>query len=132
MLQFSLAYRNALLDALVSSIRTVKIWSGSQPENCAAADSGISLVVFTLGGGAWNVAKAGAKHLNNLPLSANAGNSGKAGYFRLYDASAICQMQGTVGLTGTDDPIDMALDNISINVGQQVKITDFGFMAPGA
>ena len=56
--------------------------------------------------------------------------SGTAGYFRFYDASANCHMQGTITATGGGG--DMTLDNTNIAAGQTVNITGFTLTAPGA
>ena len=133
-LQFSTTYRNALLDQLATTLggsEVLKIWTGSVPSNCAAADSGTKVVEFDLAAsGDWNAASAGAKTLASLPLSANAANTGTAGYFRFYDNGGNCHMQGTVTATGGGG--DMTLDNTSVNSGQQVNVTGFTLTAPGA
>lgn len=133
-LQFSTTYRNALLDQLATTAggsEVIKIFTGSVPANCATSDSGTKLCEFDLAGsGDWNAASGGQKTLASLTISANAAASGTAGYFRLYDSSANCHMQGTVTATGGGG--DMTLDNTSINSGQQVNITGFTLTAPGA
>lgn len=133
-LQFSTTYRNGMLDELATVLggsEVIKIFTGSPPSNCATADSGTKLVEYDLAGsGDWNAASGGTKTLASLPLSTTAVNTGTAGYFRFYDGSANCHMQGTITATGGGG--DMPLDNTSINSGQTVNITGFTLTAPGA
>lgn len=133
-LQFSTAYRNALLDQLATtagSSEVIKIFTGAVPANCAAADSGTLLVEFDLAATSWSTAASGAKTLADLTLAATAGGTGSAGYFRLYNTGATtAHMQGTVTATGGGG--DMTVDNVSIANGQTVNITGFTLTAPGA
>lgn len=133
-LQFSTTYRNALLNQLATTAggsEVIKIWTGSAPANCAASDSGTKLAEYDLGAsGDWNAASGGAMTLAGLTLSATAAGTGTAGYFRLYNSSANCHMQGTVTATGGGG--DMTLDNTNIASGQTVQITGFTLTAPGA
>ena len=133
-LQFSTAYRNALLDQLATtagSSEVIKIFTGAVPANCAAADSGTLLVEFDLAATSWSTAASGAKTLADLTLTATAAGTGSAGYFRLYNTGATtAHMQGTVTATGGGG--DMTVDNVSIANGQTVNITGFTLTAPGA
>ena len=117
------------IETTVGVSAVIKIWSGSAPANCAAADSGTKLAEFDLASDWAASASAGSKALNNTPITATAANTGTAGYFRLYDSTATtCHMQGTVGTSGTD----MIIDNTSINSGQTVTISSLSFSEPGA
>jgi hypothetical protein len=133
-LQFSTTYRNALLDQLATTLggsEVVKFFTGSLPANCAAADSGTKVAEFDLAASSdWAAASGGTKALASLPLSVTGAAAGVAGYFRFYDAGAVCHMQGTLTLTGGGG--DMTLDNTNIQSGQTVKITGFTLTAPGA
>lgn len=97
---------------------TTKIFTGSPPANCGAADSGTELVSFT----ACNFAAAasGAIALTGTPETATAGGTGTAGHFRMYNG-ATCHVQGTVGTAGAD----MTIDNASITSGQTVNVTGY-------
>ncbi len=45
--------------------------------------------------------------------------AGTAASFRVYDSSAVCQMQGAI-------PGDMSLNNTTIGVSQTVTVNTFG------
>jgi hypothetical protein len=130
-LQYSVAVRNAMLDAIETTIGTsakLNIFSGSMPANCAAADTGTKLVDYDLGSDWMDAASGGIKALAaaSLPLSvaAVAGAPTNAGYFRIYATDeTTCGMQGDITATGGGGA--MTLDNISIASGQTVDITGF-------
>lgn len=131
-LQFSTTLRNALLEAIESSLGTaakVRVLTGTQPATCATAESGSLLAAWTLASDWSAAASGGTKSLSSTPLSTTAGATGTAGYFRLTDnAGTTCHMQGSVGTSGTD----LIIDNASITNGQTVQITSWTWTAPGA
>ena len=123
-LQYSVAVNNARLDSIESTAGTaahLKIYTGTQPANCATAASGTLLVDMTLPSDWMNAASAGSK--TKLGTWSGTGiTSGTAGYFRITDtAGTNCHIQGTVGTTGTD----MTLDNTSIATSQVVTVNSF-------
>lgn len=124
-LQLSVTVRNARLDAIetaISTAPTLKIFTGSVPANCAAADSGTTLVTMTLPSDWMAAASSGSKALSGTWSDTSADNTGTAGHFRIY-AGATCHIQGTVTATGGGG--DMTLDNTSIASGQTVTVTTF-------
>jgi len=130
--QFSVAARNAALDAIettIGSTVTLEIRSGAVPANCAAADSGTVLATMTLPADWLAAASAGSKALSGTWQDLSADNAGTAGHFRVK-VSATCHIQGTVTATGGGG--DMTLDNTSIAAGQQITITAFTITAGGA
>jgi len=130
--QFSVAARNALLDAVETAIGvspTLEIRSGAAPANCAAADSGTVLATMTLPSDWMAAASAGAKALSGSWQDASADATGTAGHFRIK-AGATCHIQGTVTATGGGG--DMTLDSVAIAASQQVTITAFTLTAGGA
>lgn len=137
-LQFSTTLRNDMMstnsaitevwNTVLGSSATMVIYTGSVPAACSTSASGTLLVTLTLNSSPFGVASAGAMILGGLTLTANAGNSGTAGYFRLLDGSAACHVQGTVG-QGTGD---ISFDNATFVSGQAVNITGFTITAPGA
>lgn len=134
-LQFSTAYRNALLDQFETTAgqsEVIKLFTGSAPANCAAADSGTLLATFTLAAsGDWSPASGGSKALASTPLSVNASGTGTAGYFRWYASNGTtCHMQGSVTLSGGGG--DLTVDNTNLQAGQQCQVTGFTMTAPGA
>src|SRR5215207_148186 len=106
-IQFSVAVRNARLDAIESAISTsaiLKIRSGAQPGACATADSGTVLATINLA----------SDYMSN----ASAGATGTAGHFRIYASDGTtCHMQGSITLTSGGG--DMELDNTSLTATQQ-------------
>lgn len=130
--QFSVAARNAAIDAIETAIGTaptLEIRSGSVPANCAAADSGTLLASMTLPSDWLAAASSGSKTLLGTWQDASADATGTAGHFRIK-VSGTCHIQGTVTATGGGG--DMQLDNTSIASGQQVTITSFTLTAGGA
>lgn len=133
-LQFSTAVRNAMLDAIETTMgegEIIRVFTGAAPANCAAADSGTKLAEWTLAGsGDWAAASGGSKALAGTPLVTTAVGSGTAGYARWYSSGSVCGMQGSVTLSGGGG--DVTLDNTNIQTGQQTQITGFSMTAPGA
>jgi hypothetical protein len=130
--QFSVAARNAALDAIETAIGaapTLEIRSGSVPANCAAAATGTVLATIPLPSDWLAAASAGAKALLGTWQDASADAAGTAAHFRV-NQGATCHVQGTVTATGGGG--DMTVDNTSFGVGQQVNITAFTITAGGA
>ncbi len=128
--QFSVATRNAAIDAIESTISTtptLEIRTGAAPATCATADSGTVLVTMTLPSDWLAAASAGAKTLLGTWQDASADATGTAAHFRIKQG-ATCHIQGTVG-AGSGD---LSLDSVSITAGQQVTVTAFTLTAGGA
>jgi hypothetical protein len=130
-LQFSVALRNAALDSHEVTIglsAILKIRSGAQPTNCAAADSGIVLATLNLPSDWMAAAAAGSKAKSGTWEDTSADNTGTAGHFRLYaNDGTTCHMQGTV--TGSGGGGDMTVDSISFTAGQDFTVTGFTLTA---
>ena len=133
-LQYSVAVRNAQLDAVESTTGTaaiLRIYSGAAPANCAAAASGTLLAEMTLPSDWMAAASSGSKALSGTWQDASANATGTAGHFRLLDSGGTtCHAQGTVTATGGGG--DLTLDNTSIASGQSVTITSFTLAAGNA
>jgi hypothetical protein len=118
--QYSAVVRNAKLDAVETAVGTlavVKIFSGAEPANCAAADPTGALVSMTLPSDWMNAASAGAKTKLGT-WSATASGTGTAASWRLYASDGTtCHVQGNM--------TDMTLDNTSIASGQVVTVNTF-------
>lgn len=125
--QLSTTVRNARLDTIESTIGTaavLRIYSGAQPANCAAANSGTLLAEMTLPSDWMAAASSGSKALSGTWQDASANNAGTAGHFRVYESTATtCHLQGSVTATGGGG--DLTLDNTSIAAGQSITITSF-------
>lgn len=133
-IQFSTAVRNAMLDAIETTMGTsvkLQIRTGAAPANCAAASTGTLLVEYSLAIDWAAAASSGSKALSSLPLSTTAAATGTAAHYRFMDsAGTTCHEQGTVTATGGGG--DMTVDNTSIASGQTVQVTAFSKTAPGA
>lgn len=123
-IQLSETVRNARLDQIESTIGTSPhfyLRSGTQPANCAAADSGNLIIDITLPSDWMNAAASGQKTKNGT-WSGTATGSYTAGHWRIKDNGATtCHMQGSAG-TGAED---LVLDNAVISSGQTVTINTF-------
>ena len=130
-LQFATLTRDAMLDAIETEIGTLavlKLFTGAQPANCAAANSGTELFTETLPSDWMAAAASGSKDLLGTWQATGIGGGGTALHFRLYASDGTtCKIQGTVGLGSGD----MSLDNNVIADGQTITITAFALTAPG-
>lgn len=133
-LQLSTTVRNAMLDAIETTVGTsaiLELRTGSVPANCAASDSGTLLISYSLASDWAAAASSGSKALNNVPLTGSAIATGTAGHFRLKNsAGSTCHAQGTITATGGGG--DMTVDNTSIASGQTVNVTSLTFAQGGA
>lgn len=130
--QFSVAARNAALDAIETAIGvspTLELRSGAAPANCGTADSGTLLASMALPSDFMAAAASGAKALSGTWQDAAADAAGTVGHFRIKQG-ATCHIQGTVTITGGGG--DLTLDNNVLALGQQVTITSFTITAGGA
>lgn len=125
--QLSTTVRNARLDVIESTISTaavLRIYTGAQPANCAAANSGTLLAEMTLPSDWLAAASSGSKALSGTWSDSSANGTGTAAHFRIYESSVTtCHIQGSVTATGGGG--DLTLDNTSIATGQAVSITSF-------
>lgn len=126
-IQFSVAVRNARLDAFETTVGTsavMKIFTGSPPANCAAADSGTVLATLNLPSDWMAAASGGTKALSGTWQDLSADNTGTAGYFRVYaTGGTVCGMQGTVTASGGGG--DMIVSSTSFTAGQSVTVNTF-------
>ncbi len=131
-LQFSVAVRNAMLDAIevaVGASPTLEIRTGAPPANAAAADTGTLLASMALPSDWMAAAASGSKALAGTWQDAAADGTGNAGHYRIKQGGT-CHHQGTITATGGGG--DMIIDNVSIAAGQPVNVTGFTLTAPGA
>jgi hypothetical protein len=130
-IQFSVNARNGMLDAIETELGAtpvLKLFTGAQPANCAAANSGTELVSMTLPADAFAAASSGTKAKSGT-WSGLGIAAGTAAHFRLYQSNGTtCVEQGTVG-AGSGD---LSLDNAVIAIGQTVSVTTYTFTAPNA
>lgn len=130
-IQLSTTVRNAMLDAIESTIGTsaiLRIRSGAAPANCATADSGTVLATLTLPSDWMAAASSGSKALTGTWQDSSADATGTAAHYRIYDSGgSTCHLQGTV--TATSGGGDIELQNTSIAAGQSITITSFSLAA---
>ena len=130
-IQESVAVRNARLDAIETTIGTsaqLRLYTGTQPADCATAPSGSLLATLTLPSDWLANAASGAKAKSGT-WSGSGSAAGTAGYFRIYDSTGTtCHFQGSVG-QGTGD---LSLDNTVIANGQAITISTFTITAANA
>lgn len=128
-LQLSVSVRNARLDAIEVDAgvdAVLKIRTGAQPANCAAADAGTVLASLTLPTDWMAAASGGTKAKSGTWQDLSADAAGTAAHFRLYRSDGTtCVAQGscTSVLVGTGD---MLIDNVVLAAGQQFSVTAFG------
>lgn len=126
-LQFSVAVRNARLDAIETAIgasAVMKIRTGAAPANCAAADAGTVLATIALPADWMAAASGGAKALAGTWQDASADAAGTAAHFRLYASDGTtCHAQGSVTATGGGG--DMIVDNTNFAAGQSFSVSSF-------
>ena len=124
-LQFSVAVRNARLDAIETAIGTsavLKIRTGSAPADVATADSGTVLATLSLPSDWMAAASSGSKAKTGTWQDTSADATGTAAHFRIYASDGTtAHMQGTVGTSGTD----MIVDSVSFTAGQAFTISAF-------
>lgn len=131
-IQYSTAVRNARLDTVESTTGTaavLKIFSGAQPANCAAADPTGLLVTITLPSDWMSAASAGAKALLGTWSGTASGGAATAPVsFRIYDSGVTtCHLQGSAGVGSGDLQV-----NGAITSGQSVTVTAFTLTAGNA
>lgn len=133
-IQFSVAVRNAMLDAIETTMGTsakLQMWTGTPPANCAAAATGTKLVEISLASDWAAAATNGSKSLSSLPLVTTGLANGTAGYYRFTNsAGTTCHEQGTVTAAGGGG--DIIVDNPVMVSGQEVQVVAFTKTAPGA
>jgi hypothetical protein len=146
-IKYSTTLRNAQMDMVLAILKSLtvtnsamtgsatapvlRIRSGTVPANCAAADTGLALAQINLTTTSLDAAASGAVSKSGSWVSTSAINTGTATYFRIYDSSGNCHVQGTVSTNaGTGD---MKLGaSVTINTGQIVTISTFTLTAGNA
>jgi hypothetical protein len=130
-IQLSTLVRNARLDAVEVQAGVspkLRLYSGAQPANCAAARTGTLVAEITLPADWAANAANGSKTLAGAWAgvgAAAAGTGTVVGHFALMDnAGTTCHMQGKVGATG-DGTADLTLDNVNVAQNQAVNITSW-------
>lgn len=135
--QCSQAAAKAGLDALLAKLNVsapgvIKIFTGSAPANCEAADSGTRLATLTLSTTSFPASANSASPrgaiatANAITSDTNAAATGTAGYFRAYDGAGVCVMQGNCGASAAD----MILNTVSIVAAATVSCSSWTVTLP--
>jgi hypothetical protein len=124
--KFSVLVRNARLNAIETQIGTaavLKVFSGTEPADCAAADPAGLLATLTLDADWMNAASGGTKAKLGTWSNAASG-TGTAASWRLYASDGTtCGAQGNV--TIMEGGGDMEVDNTSFVAAQTFTVTTF-------
>jgi len=129
----STAARNAMVNAVTALIDadagagTLKIFTGSQPANGDAAETGTLLATVNLTDPSFGAASSGTANAGDPPAVTGVA-AGTAGWFRIEDASGDNVYDGSVTATGGGG--DLQLATTTISVGVQVDITALSLSAP--
>jgi hypothetical protein len=120
-IQLSVPVRNARLDAIETVVGTtakLKIFSGTVPAACSAADPAGALVTYTFASDWMTAAASGTKGKEAGTWSTTAA-AGVAASFRIYANDGV-----TCGVQGTCDQGsgDLSFDNKTFTAGQTVVI----------
>jgi hypothetical protein len=115
------------LETTIGAAPSIKLFSGTLPADCAAADPSGHLVTITIPSD-WMGAASGTEKFQNGPWSGVAVAAGTIACFRLYDASAVCHMQGSVTVAGGGG--DLILKRVDVSVGTKVNINRFRLFLP--
>lgn len=113
----------AQLQATIGTAGTMKIFSGAEPANVAAADPTGLLCTISLPS-TFLTAASGQTTIAGT-WSASAAAAGTAASFRMYDSGGVCHVQGNV-------TSDLVLNNTNIAAGQTVTVTSFSVTAGNA
>lgn len=129
-IQYGLALNQARLNLIESTAGTaplLRIFSGSLPANCAAADGGTLLATITLPTDWLTAADSTPKVTLNGTWTgtASAGSAATPTHFRLWNSGGtVCHMQGTCGIGSGDLSV-----NGTITSGQTVTASAFQITA---
>jgi hypothetical protein len=124
--QYGTTLRNNQISQIQTTVGgsgTLKIFSGAEPANCAAADPTGLLATIVLP--ATFLTSSGGVTTISGTWSVAASASGTAASFRIYDGSSVCHVQGNT-------TTDLVLNNTSITSGQTVSVTTFTVTAGNA
>lgn len=125
--QNSVACRNARLDAFETTVGAsplLRIRTGAQPANCAAARSGTVLATCTLPSDWLAAASGGTKAKSGTWEDTSADATGTAAHYEIMDSGGTtCHEQGSVTVTGGGG--DMTVDNTSFVAAQAFTVTGY-------
>lgn len=132
--------RNAACNAVTAAIDagtagTLRIYTGSAPANPQTTATGTLLAAVVLNKPSFGTASVGVATIVTSPtLTATAGNTGTAGWFRIVTSTeaagtGLGTLDGSVTATGGGG--DLTLDSVSITSGLAVNVTGGTVTQPG-
>lgn len=118
-------------ETAIGASAIMRIRTGAQPSNCAAADSGSILATLNLPSDWMGAAASGAKSKAGTWEDTSADATGTAGHYRIYASDGTtCHEQGSVTATGGGGDLELITTNIIAT--QPVTITGFTKTMGGA
>lgn len=123
-IHMSATLRNALLDAInavIGSGGKLKIYTGSQPANTAASETGTLLATLTLSSTPLAAASAGSASFNAITGDTSADNTGTAAHFSITKSDDTRLIEGSVGTSGSD----LNVASTSFVAGEDIEVTSF-------
>lgn len=132
-IQYSTTHRNnnlADITTQAGATAFLLIYTGAQPANCGTAASGTLLASLPLSNPIAPAPSGGVLTMSAV-TSANTGNAGTAGYWRICTSSAGTTVvaQGAVAVSGSD--LNFA-GGIIWTSGETINVTSFTITATGA
>lgn len=130
-LQYSVAVRNARLDAIESTTGTaptLTIRTGLPPVDCAAPDAGTVLATMVLQTDWMAAASGGTKAMLGTWQDASADASGRAVHFRINQAT-VCHLQGIVSEAWVGSKAYAVNDHVTNDGGRLYRCTAAGTSA---
>jgi hypothetical protein len=122
-IRFNGTIRDAQANAVVTEAGTnavIKIYTGGQPANPAAAATGTVLAQLAGNATAFGTVSAGVITLSAVTADTSADAAGTAGWFRVFKSNGTTAViDGTAGTSGTD----LILNTAAITLGGTVSIT---------
>lgn len=114
--------RGDTISATVGASGKVRIYSGTQPANVAAAITGTILAELPLSATAAGATANGVTTFNAITTDSSADNTGTATHFRVLQSNGTTgHIDGSVGTSGAD----MNLNTTSIIAGGPVAISSW-------
>lgn len=121
--------RAAAIEATIGASPSILFFTGPEPADCAAPDSGILIATMPLPADwlsdpvAGTISKVGT-------WSTTALAAGTIAHYRIKQG-ATCHEQGSAGITGTPG-VDLEIDNPIAEIGQTINVDIFSRTEPHA
>ena len=128
----STTLRNAQNDAITTAVGNaglLRIYSGTQPANVAAAITGTLLGELTCGTPFAPASSGGVLTANAVTQDSSADNTGTASHYRQWKSDGTTAvMDGTVGTASSD----LIINTTAITSGGPIQVSSYTITASGA